>query len=340
MDNDIKQPTESEEKPSSKYSTGSLTPDNLPVETATKLQHLCNALSHPSYTVLGQSDYFARSTAISAAIENQQRWNSIIERIISIEQLVTKEYISKGVEALQRTFAFWEKYNYSIFDKLAKTLTQLQTHLHRIDETYQRILLNARWFPHAIHDADIELFESITEVVDTTREGSVNRIKRLDKAFFSFYDKKTLDKLKKHWKNNPDIPPHIKKIATQAINAYYRKEYALTISSLMTFWEGMIATKLGKEDNYRVSNQTRDNIAALNEENDVGDIVTQFCKECIFYDCGSPEQVIDDVPGRHAIAHAWYAKYPSRKTALNAILFTDFLFELNSKEPSKENNDG
>ena len=108
----------------------------------------------------------------------------------------------------------------------------------------------------------------------------------------------------------------------------------------MTFWEGMIATKLGKEDNYRVSNQTRDNIAALNEENDVGDIVTQFCKECIFYDCGSPEQVIDDVPGRHAIAHAWYAKYPSRKTALNAILFTDFLFELNSKEPSKENNDG
>lgn len=193
MDNDIKQPTESEEKPSSKYVTGSLTPDNLPVETTRKLQHLCNTLSYPSYTVLGQSDYFARSTAISAAIENQQRWNSIIERIISIEQLVTREYISKGVEALQRTFAFWEKYNYSIFDKLAKTLTQLQTHLHRVDETYQRILLNARWFPHAIHNADIELFESITEVVDTTREGAANRIKRLDKAFFSFYDKKTLD---------------------------------------------------------------------------------------------------------------------------------------------------
>ena len=104
----------------------------------------------------------------------------------------------------------------------------------------------------------------------------------------------------------------------------------------MTLQEGIIATKLGQEDDYRVSRHTRENIATLNEENDVSDIVTQFCKECIFYDCISPEQVIDDVPGRHAIAHAWYAKYPSRKTALNAILFTDFLFELNSKETFKE----
>ena len=192
-------------------------------------------------------------------------------------------------------------------------------------------MFEARWFPHAIHDASIELFENVTEVIDTTRQGSANRTKRLDRVFFAFYDKKTLDNLKRLWKNNNDIPAHNKKIATQAINAYHRKEYALTISALMTLWEGIIATKLGQEGDYRVSRRTRENIATLNEENDVSDIVTQFCQECIFYNCNSPEQVIDDVPGRHAIAHAWYSKYPSRKSALNAILFTDFLFELNSK---------
>ena len=48
----------------------------------------------------------------------------------------------------------------------------------------------------------------------------------------------------------------------------------------------------------------------------------------IYYNCSSPEEVKQDVPGRHAIAHGWYRTYPTRKTALNAILFTDFLIDL------------
>jgi len=47
-------------------------------------------------------------------------------------------------------------------------------------------------------------------------------------------------------------------------------------------------------------------------------------------DCYKPEQVIDGIPGRHAIAHGWLMmkKYPSRKEALNAILFTHYLVSL------------
>ena len=48
----------------------------------------------------------------------------------------------------------------------------------------------------------------------------------------------------------------------------------------------------------------------------------------IFYDCNSSTDVIDDVPGRHGVAHSYYQKYPSKKAALNAILFADFLMKI------------
>ena len=49
------------------------------------------------------------------------------------------------------------------------------------------------------------------------------------------------------------------------------------------------------------------------------------------YSCYSVEEVIDDVPGRNSSAHSWYSEYPSKKAALNAILFTDFLLRLELK---------
>ena len=44
----------------------------------------------------------------------------------------------------------------------------------------------------------------------------------------------------------------------------------------------------------------------------------------------------EDVPGRHGIAHCWYNKYPTKKAALNAILFTDFLLNLQAREETEE----
>ena len=70
----------------------------------------------------------------------------------------------------------------------------------------------------------------------------------------------------------------------------------------------------------------------LIDENGYDEIFDSFCEEFIFYDCRKPGDVIADVPGRHGIAHSWYDKYPSKKMALNAILFTDFLLHL---EPSQ-----
>ena len=310
------------------------------IKKPVQLQKISDAMSTLTRPILPPNDAMQVKSKLSAALNSQQRWETIIEKTSNLVQCAVNDYITEGIEAIQRTFEIFEKYSYSIFEDLSKTLSESATYLKKLEKTYQIALFEARWFPHAIHDASIVLFDQVTEVMDSTRQGSANRTKQLDKVFFAFYDKKTLDDLKRYWKSKSDILHHNKKIAIQSINAYHRKEYALTISALMTLWEGIIAAKVGKEDDYRISRQTRDNIEALNKANDISDVVTQFCKECIFYDCNSIEQVKEDVPGRHAIVHAWYTKYPSRKTALNAILFTDFFFELNSKETFKEQNNG
>ena len=117
------------------------------------------------------------------------------------------------------------------------------------------------------------------------------------------------------------------RILIQSIQAYHRREYALTVATLSTLWEGIIQEK-AQDKGYRVSKRTRQNLTKLIDANEYDKIFSSFCEEFILYDCNSPEQVRDDVPGRHGIAHCWYDKYPSRKMALNAIIFTDFLLQL------------
>ena len=73
---------------------------------------------------------------------------------------------------------------------------------------------------------------------------------------------------------------------------------------------------------------SKNNLLQLIKNNDFDKIFSDFCETFIYYNCSSPEEVKKDVPGRHAIAHGWYRTYPTRKTALNAILFTDFLIDL------------
>ena len=113
----------------------------------------------------------------------------------------------------------------------------------------------------------------------------------------------------------------------QAVQAYYRKEYAITVVMLSTMWEGIIYEK-AHDARGKNGKRTKNNFEKLIEQNDFDALFQSFFDEYIMYDCRSTEQVIDDVPGRNSSAHSWYNKYPSKKAALNAILFTDFLLKL------------
>ena len=198
-----------------------------------------------------------------------------------------------------------------------------------VNEVFLKAMFDARWFQYAGWIADFTIVDSMLEILDTSR-ASKNRTKRIDKLIFSYYDKDEINNLKRGWRKL-NLPSYMVRILVQSIQAYHRKEYALTISALSTLWEGIIQEKVNDPE-YRISKRTRENLSKLIEENEFDKIFNSFCEEFIFYDCRKPEDVKKDVPGRHCIAHCWYDPYPNRKTALNAILFTDFLLHLSPLE--------
>lgn len=195
----------------------------------------------------------------------------------------------------------------------------------QINEIFLKAMFDARWFPYAGWIADFRIVGDLVEILNTSRV-SKNRVKRIDRLIFSYYSKEEIDNFKRNWRKL-DLPPYMIRILIQSIQAYHRREYALTVATLSTLWEGIIQEK-AQDKGYRVSKRTRQNLTKLIDVNEYDKIFSSFCEEFILYDCNSPEQVRDDVPGRHGIAHCWYDKYPSRKMALNAIIFTDFLLQL------------
>lgn len=256
------------------------------------------------------------------------RWSKISDSIVRIVTGYT-ESLNKIGSIASNIISFLDRIDYSPFLRIAETLSRFdfgkfQTNLERI---YYEALYEAKWFPHAVCTTNVELFENINDVLYSTRSGSKNRVKKLDKVIFAFYDQQTLKELKRLWKEK-QLPNHVKRILGQAIQAYQRREYALTVSALATLWEGLIEEKAATEVGYRKGKKIKEELAQLLKENSCSSVAQLFCEEYIFYDCCKPSEVKADVPGRHCIAHSWYDGYPNRKTALNAIIFTDFLLGL------------
>lgn len=155
---------------------------------------------------------------------------------------------------------------------------------------------------------------------------------------FSYYDKKNLDELKRRWRRQ-GLYSWLERILIQGVQAYCRREYALTVSALVPLWECIIQEK-ANGNGYRTVGKTQEKLKKLIKKNGYDEIFTSFSTEFIYYTCDKIEDVKPDVPGRHGIVHGWYTNYPTRKEALNAILFTDFLLNIKPLEKEEENNNG
>ena len=199
---------------------------------------------------------------------------------------------------------------------------------------YREQMYFSRWFPYAGSVLNANYVEQINDTWAHTRDGSKNRVKQTDKVVFAFYNKTEIEYMRKVWREL-GLPKYLVKILNQAVQAYHRGEYAVTVCTLSTLWEGIICEK-ANDPSFRTSNKTKDNLKKLVDENEYDSILYSFCDDFIFYNCKSPAEVKEDVPGRHGIAHCWYNKYPTKKAALNAILFTDFLLYLEPTEEMEE----
>lgn len=224
---------------------------------------------------------------------------------------------------------------------IARFLEELATVLpdrEQFNHLYLKTMYDARWFPYTgdSQEVDPDFLADILDILDHTRVSN-NRTKQLDKLIFSRYTKTRIEDMRKSWRK-AGLPNCKVRILNEAVRAYHRKEYATTVNNLITQWEGLIQEKVN-DTSFRMSRKTRENLEKLLESNGYDEIVASFCKEFIFYKCESQAEVKKDVPGRHGIAHSWFDRYPNRKIALNAILFTDFLVKLDplSEEETQQN---
>ena len=129
------------------------------------------------------------------------------------------------------------------------------------------------------------------------------------------------------------IPSCVSRLMCEAVKAYRRKEYGLVVHSLPVQWEGIVKQKASLPERVR-SSVLKAAVEKLISENSCPKILYTFYDEFVMYQCDTSADYIPDVPGRNAIAHGWFPEYTSRKAALNAILFTDFLLHLDRLEES------
>ena len=204
-------------------------------------------------------------------------------------------------------------------------------------------MYDAKWFPYAGARADEPLFWDIYEIILTSRGPSKNREKRIGKAIFTYYTKKNIRIIKKKWWNS-NLDFCIRKTLGQAIEAYLRGEYALTISCLPTMWEGLIYIKAkgvpSIERKRQPMGKTKVELKKLIQYNDYEKILIDYFENFIVSNCNEAKDVIEGVPNRHGVAHGWYNKYPNKKAALNAILFTDLIINLEPIEQTEGNANG
>lgn len=277
----------------------------------------------------------------SPALKMIEAWNSSV--VTNLAAGLTALITNPVMQEIQSVTSNLGKWLQTIdFSPLTSILENIQNigfeyDYEKVNEVFLKAMFDARWFPYAGWIADFGIVDAMLEILDTSR-ASKNRIKRIDKLIFSYYDKEEINDVKRGWRQM-NLPSYMTRILVQSVQAYHRREYALTVSALSTLWEGIIQEKVN-DGSYRMSRKTRENLTKLIEENEFDKIFSSFCEEFIFYNCTKAEDVKPDVPGRHGIAHCWYDTYPSRKMALNAILFTDFLLGLKPLEKTEEEENG
>ena len=277
----------------------------------------------------------------SPLLQSIGNWSkSIVENLATGLNALVKSSVMHEIQSLSSNLGKWLQT--VDFSPLIKILESIQSigfdyNYKEVNDVFLRAMFDAKWFPYAGWIANLKTMNAVLDVLDTSR-ASNNRIKRIDRLIFSYYNKEEINNFKRRWRQI-NLPSYMIGILVQSVQAYHRREYALTVSALSTLWEGIIQEKMN-DASYRISRKTRENLTKLIEENEFDKIFSSFCEEFIFYNCTKPEEVKPDVPGRHGIAHCWYDSYPNRKTALNAILFTDFLLGLKPLEKTEDEDNG
>ena len=185
---------------------------------------------------------------------------------------------------------------------------------------YEEFLYNCHWHPAMGLHLDVSLAREILDIKNSSKKiGDI--IPKVDSIIFKYYSNDLIEKLLLKWSHY--LADFRYKILTEAITAYFRQEYALTLCTLCCLWGNLINQIVVADENKIIDAKRRYRMVS-----DKSSWYYKFFDDQIYYDCRSKEAIKEGVPGRNALAHGYFNGYPSQKAALNAIIFTDYLFDL------------
>ena len=199
----------------------------------------------------------------------------------------------------------------------------------QLDKEYTEALYQAKWFPYAGWNADVEILWKVKAAIDAGKKDSAKLKNKIDRILFSYYTDKEIKIIIKQLNSNSDIPSVYKRIIKQAINAYFRKEYAITTVVLSSLWQTLIYLKCGDTTSGHKDNQSKLYFENLVNQEKLAPQFNNYFSDCVMAQCYGNAEANPDVPMRHANAHGWFNKYPTKKSAINAILLTDFILQAN-----------
>lgn len=204
----------------------------------------------------------------------------------------------------------------------------------RSEKIYLNTMYESQWVPYFRTDsAHFELY-GIFEIVARTRTASKSRKNQIDTFIFTTYNKAKMNSFKKEWRA-AGLDYGVKKLLCQAIDCYNDKKYGLTVAAITPLWERIITQKANKSEKFK-GDDIKECFITLTDYNDMPDIINQFYSNFIMGTCYSLSESSMEYPKRNAVSHGWFEKYPTRKMALNAILFTDLLLSLDVIKTGEE----
>lgn len=307
-------------------------------------QSMKSATAHPIFSTLGE-------LALSVQVPNYSFTSPILNQISTGVTKIVQAFSSEMaqtlansvrditvnlgnamIDALQSPAMKWlQSLDFGPMYRTLEELSEIFISHEEFKAAYLLAMYECKWFPYAGWLKDSALTSAVAEVIETSRGASKRREKRIDKLILAYYTPQKINSIKRSWRQL-DIEPHVKRILCQTMDAHLRGEYALTISSLASMWEGMIYIKANNvpmdERHRQKMSKTKKELAALTEANDYEQIFSNYFDNFIVSQCEGVDDVIDGVPNRHGVSHSWYRSYPSKKASLNAIMLTDYILRL------------
>ncbi len=188
------------------------------------------------------------------------------------------------------------------------------------NDGYEEFLYNCHWHPAMGLNMDFALVREILTIKNNATDIEA-AIPKVDSIIFKYYTKEQIEKLLLKW--SQCVTDFRYKILVESIEAYDRQEYALTLCTLCCLW-GNLINQIAMAGETKIKDVRK----SYQQISDEASWYYKFFDNQIYYDCRSYDSIKDDVPGRNALAHGYFNAYPSRKATLNAIIFTDYLFDL------------